>query len=69
MDISKRIQSEWNLNGKIWSISLQLEMGITLKFTETKLFLVTMDYFYTVQILLYFSNAKLTFLVCLDLVN
>ena len=34
-------------------------MDITLKFTETNLFLIKMDYLYTVKILLYFFNLKL----------
>ena len=48
METSKK---GWNLRGKIWTrfdpYSV-LEMGITLKFTETNLFLIKMEYFYTV---------------------
>ena len=42
-----------------------MEIGITLKFTETNLFLTKMDFLYTV----YFSNLKLNFLLCLHIVK
>ena len=46
-----------------------LEMDNTLKFIETNLFLIEMDYLHTVKVLLYFSNLKLNFLQCLVVVN
>ena len=42
-----------------------MEIGITLKFTETNLFLTKMD---CTQFLLYFSYLKLNFLLCLGIV-
>ena len=52
MEISKQIQTGWNLKVKakgqnVDQIQPLLEVGITLKFTETNLFLIKMDYFYT----------------------
>ena len=44
-------------------------MCTTLKFTKTNLFLMKMDCLNTVEALLYFSNLKLNFLLCLDIVN
>ena len=43
-------------------------MGNALKFSETNLFLIKVDYFYTLQELLYFANLRLNFLLCLDIV-
>ena len=45
------------------------EMGTTLKLFETNLFLVKIDSLYRVQKLLCFSNLKLNFLLCLNIVN
>ena len=44
-------------------------MDIALEFTEIDLFLIKMFYLCTVQVLLYFSNLKLNFSLCLDVVK
>ena len=43
------IKKGWNLKSKIWTYFdpySVLEMGITLKFTETNFFLIKLDHFY-----------------------
>ena len=40
-----------------------LEMGITLKSTKTNLFLIKLDYLYSVWVLLCFANLKLNILL------
>ena len=44
-------------------------MGVTLNLPGTDLFFTKMDYLHTVQVLLYYPNLKLTFLLCLDIVS
>ena len=64
MKTRKKLQSGWTLKGKIWTkLDPFLEMGITLKFTETNLFLIKLDYLYSVWLLLWFSYLKLNILL------
>ena len=44
-------------------------MGVTLNLPGTDLFFTKMDYLHTVQVLLYYPNLKLTFLLCFDIVS
>ena len=44
--LTQIIKKGWNLKGKIWTgldLYSVMEMGITLKFTETNLFLIKLD--------------------------
>ena len=43
----KKIKNEWNLKGKIWT-RFDSYLGITLKFSHNNLFLIKIDYLYTV---------------------
>ena len=64
METRKKLQSGWTLKGKIWTkLDPFLEMGITLKFTETNLFLIKLDYLYSIWLLLWFSYLKLNILL------
>ena len=52
METRKKLQSGWTLKGKIWTkLDPFLEMGITLKFTETN--------FWTIQIGLFVFNLAI----------
>ena len=70
VEISKK-NPKWvesKANVKIWTkfesyLYAGNGMYITLKFTETNLCSIKMDYFYTVVVLLYFRNLKLNFLL------
>ena len=42
MEISKKIQSGWNIKGKLWTL---IEIVITLKFIKTNLNLSKLTYF------------------------
>ena len=64
METRKKLQSGWILKGKIWTkLDPFLEMGITLKFTETNLFLIKLDYLYSIWLLLWFSYLKINILL------
>ena len=64
METRKKLQSGWTPKGKIWTkLDPFLEMGITLKFTETNLFLIKLDYLYSIWLLLWFSYLKINILL------
>ena len=58
METSKKLQSGWTLKVKMDQIGPILK-----KFTETNLFLIKLDYLYSVWVLLCFSNLKLNILL------
>ena len=58
-----KVQIGCNLKGKIWT-----KFDPHCKW-ETNLFVIKMDYLYTVKVLLYFPNLKWDILIFLDIIN